>query len=582
MRLIFYNFDIVCKDWGRYIREGKMKAKIRKIMRRHICRVLIGSACISVLSACGKQNGVKPGNQTDSLQEIQQIVEKESLGIENQDEERRSNEMNTDYAKLFEGVNITESFKGLDHTNPCMTQRFGADPYAMVYGDRVYFYMTGDAFEYDENGNIKENTYSKINSIQVMSTNDMVNFTDHGSIKAVSETGCAKWASNSWAPAAAWKEIDGKPQFFLYFADSARGIGVLTADSPIGPFRDPLDHALITKKTPNCETIEWLFDPAVLVDDDGRSYLYFGGGVPKNKIERPGTARVVELGADMISIVGEPKVIDAPYLFEDSGIHKAGNKYYYTYCSNWQVDQKGTDQYGFHNGEIVCMESDSPMGPFTFKETILKNPGDYFGLYGNNHHCVFRFQDNWYMAYHTRVLEKAMGVEKGYRCTHIDAFEMQEDGTIGFIQQTLKGREQLHYVNPYEENSAVNFAVMGGVNSTGADSSSSYYGYGNMAVSDIQTGDFIKVQGVDFGTDSPKTFEASVRRTVEAESMIQIRVDGPDGQVLGYLPVDAELGNEFTSEVCTLLADSSVTGVHDLYFVFYGEGYEIKSWKFNK
>ncbi len=487
--------------------------------------------------------------------------------------------MNSDYAKLFENFKATTNYKGMDHTNPCMTQRFGADPYALVYGDRVYFYMTGDEFEYDKDGQLIENTYSKIDTIQVISTNDMVNFTDHGSIKAASETGCAKWARNSWAPAAAWKEINGKPQFFLYFADSARGIGVLTADDPAGPFRDPLGHALITKQTENCATIEWLFDPAVFVDEDGRSYLYFGGGVPVGKVERPGTARVVELGDDMISIKGVPVVIDPPYLFEDSGIHKTGNKYYYTYCSNWQVDQKGTDEFGFHNGEIVCMESDGPMGPFTFKETILKNPGEYFGLSGNNHHCVFSFQGTWYMTYHTRLLEKNMGIEKGYRCTHIDAFDMQADGTIGFIDQTVKGRKQLRFVNPYEENSAACFAVMGGVNCVGADSVSRECGCGNMALSDIQTGDFIRIAGVDFGSASPKTFEAGVRRKDLKESVVQVRIDGLEGEILGYLPINGELSEEFNKESCALL-NQDVTGVHDLYFLFYGEGYEIKNWRF--
>lgn len=225
-------------------------------------------------------------------------------------------------------ITITKGYKGVDDTNPLMTQRFGADPYAMVYRDRVYIYMTADVFEYNTDGNVKENTYSKIHQINMISTNDMVNFTDHGSINAASQTGIAKWAKNSWAPAAAWKEIDGKDQFFLYFADGGGGIGVLQADSPIGPFRDPLGKGLITRKTPNCANVFWLFDPAVLMDDDGRAYLYFGGGVPEGKAVAPGTARVVELGADMISIVGNPQTIEVPYLFEDSGIHKAGGKYY--------------------------------------------------------------------------------------------------------------------------------------------------------------------------------------------------------------------------------------------------------------
>ena len=296
-----------------------------------------------------------------------------------------------EYEALFDEIEAITPYKSLSNTNPIMTQRFGADPYAMVYKDRVYFYMTGDTFEYDADGSVTENTYGKINTISVVSTTDMVNFEDHGTVYAAGSKGAAKWAANSWAPAAAWKEIDGEVKFFLYFANSGGGIGVLTSDSPTGPFEDPLGEALINNHTPNCADVIWIFDPAVLVDDDGRAYLYFGGGVPEGQAANPGTARVVELGEDMISIAGEPVIIDAPYVFEDSGIHKYNNKYYYTYCSNWDVDQAGTDQYGFESGEIVCMESESPLGPFTIKETILENPGKYFGLGGNNHHCVFSF-----------------------------------------------------------------------------------------------------------------------------------------------------------------------------------------------
>lgn len=493
------------------------------------------------------------------------------------------NETEEKEMSVMEKLELTEAWKGLDDTNPLMTQRFGADPYAMVYGDRVYIYMTADAFEYDVERNIKENSYGTIHQINIISTDDMVNFTDHGAVNAASKIGSAKWARNSWAPAAAWKEIDGKPQFFLYFADAGGGIGVLQSDSPTGPFYDPLGHALISRETPNCADVLWLFDPAVLTDDDGRSYLYFGGGVPEGKVADPGTARVVELGADMISIVGEPKRIDVPYLFEDSGIHKAGGKYYYTYCSNWQVDAAGTEKYGFHNAEIVSLESDSPMGPFTFKEVILQNPGSVFGISSNNHHCVFEFGGQWYIAYHTRVLERAMGVEKGYRATHIDAFTMQEDGTIGMIRQTLKGREQLKYVDAYSENRAVNFAVMGGVDTLAADEKDC----GNMALGDIQSGDFVKVAGVDFGDTAPASFSASVRsqKGLAASGEIFLCIDSPEGAVIGSLPLGtlpegSASNREFTG--CTAQLSGAVTGVHDLYLIFDGEGYEIETWRFER
>ena len=537
--------------------------------------ILLGAVC---LVGCA---GQKDTSRTEQETTWEQAEEGESkVQEETQLTTEEGTKDSADYDALFEKITLTESYKGLDDTNPLMTQRFGADPYAMVYGDRVYFYMTADAFEYDgAAGKLGENTYSRIRSINVISTSDMINFTDHGSIRVAGKDGAAVWARNSWAPAAAWKEIDGKPRFFLYFADAGGGIGVLVSDSPTGPFTDPLGEGLITRQTPNCADVLWLFDPAVLVDDDGKAYLYFGGGVPEGRAADPGTARVVQLGDDMISLAGDPVRIDAPYVFEDSGIHKVGGKYYYTYCSNWQVDPEGTARYGFVNGEIVSMESDSPMGPFTLKETILENPGRYFGLYGNNHHCVFSFRDNWYITYHTRVLEQAMGVELGYRCTHVDEFTMGEDGTIGKIPQTLQGRRQLSYVDPYTQNRAANFAVMGGIACVASDDGAKQYGSGNMALGEIDTGDFVVVKGVDFGEEAPVKWSASVRNPKGEEGVIRICADGPDGTVLGYLPV-TDPAEEFTEY--TVFLERAVTGVHDLCLVFSGEGYELESWQFHK
>ena len=492
------------------------------------------------------------------------------------DGQEEESDMNGDYAAYFQGMKLTESYKGPGDTNPLMTQRFGADPYAMEYGGRVYFYMTADAFEY-QGSEVQENTYGKIHSINVISTADMVNFTDHGSIEAAGSAGAAKWASNSWAPAAAWKNIGGQDRFFLYFADGGGGIGVLTADSPTGPFTDPLGHGLVTRQTPTCAEVLWLFDPAVLVDDDGRAYLYFGGGVPEGKAAAPGTARVVELGEDMISLKGDPKPIDVPYLFEDSGIHKYNNKYYYTYCTNWQVDAEGTAAYGFHNAEIASLESDSPMGPFAFKEVILENPGKLNGLYGNNHHCVFRFKDNWYIAYHARTLEKNMGVEKGYRCTHVDSFIMGEDGTIGRIPLTMSGRKQLETLDPYREVNAATLAMQGGLDTVALDNA------GRMALSSIDSGDFFKVQGVDFGDTAPGALRITARCGEKTTGLIQVRLDSPQGQALGYVPVGAAQGDEDGFAVYEAELEQEVTGVHDLYFVFYcGEGgsYELSGWQF--
>ena len=93
--------------------------------------------------------------------------------------------------KLFSSVNPTASYKKSGENNPLYTQRFGADPGVMEYNGRVYVYMTNDVVEYDSNGKVTENTYGQVNKINCISSDDMVNWTDHGCINVAGEIGRA-------------------------------------------------------------------------------------------------------------------------------------------------------------------------------------------------------------------------------------------------------------------------------------------------------------------------------------------------------------------------------------------------------
>ena len=112
--------------------------------------------------------GAQQGGQAEGAEGAQQGGQAE--GVEN----AQNGTGEQDWAACFQNMKYTKSDKGILDTNPVMTQRFGADPYAMVYGDRVYLYMTADALERDADGQVTENTYSKIRSINVISTDDMV------------------------------------------------------------------------------------------------------------------------------------------------------------------------------------------------------------------------------------------------------------------------------------------------------------------------------------------------------------------------------------------------------------------------
>jgi len=456
-------------------------------------------------------------------------------------------------AASFSGVSPQKPIKDIKNKNPCITHRYSADPGVMVYNGRVYVYATNDGD--GSLRNVGENTYSQINTINVMSSDDLVNWMDHGSIKAAGGSGAARWASNSWAPTATWKKINGQDKFFLYFANNASGIGVLTADSPTGPFKDPIGKALISRQTPN-SNVEWLFDPAVFVDTDGTGYIYYGGGVPTGQNSNPKTIRAVKLGADMISISGTPVTIDAPWVFEDSGINKVGNTYLYSYCTNW-----ANGPYG--NAKIAYMSSSSPLGPFTYKGTCFDNPGTFFGTTGNNHHTIIEFKGKHYIFYHAEWLNKQIfGSQKGYRTTHVD--EMPLNGSsFGNAKGTLTGPTQVKNVDGSTLNYAASFAWQSGI---------SVSGQGAVTQVNYSRGGWTGVSSVSLGNASSITLKASSR----SGATIKICTDSQNGQALGYVEIPA--GGSLQNVTGNL---SGASGNKNLFFISSGDA-TIESWQLGK
>ena len=457
---------------------------------------------------------------------------------------------------LFAGITPTASYKADGENNPLFTQRFGADPGVMEYNGRVYVYTTNDVIEYDSNGKVTENTYAQVNKINCLSSEDLVNWTDHGAIPVAGTDGIAKWATCSWAPCAAHKTINGKEKFFLYFCNGGNGVSVLTADSPTGPWTDPLGKAMITRATPNCSDITWLFDPAVMVDDDGTGYLCFGGGVPDGKDAMPGTSRIVKLGDDMISLAGTPVTIEAPYLFEDSGINKIGDTYYYTYCSNWNT---AGNAYGMTSGAIEYMTSNNPLGPYTYGGELFRNQGTFFGLYGNNHHSLCTLDGQLYLFYHNRSVEKAMGIEGNYRSPQVDAVTMQ--GTkIQAVTGTMTGIAQKKTIDPYQTVQAETMSNQAGIQ---------VRGLGDTVVTEIDQGDWIKVSGVNF---SKGAAQITMKVSSKNGCAVKICTGSPTGKAVGY----AEIPSGGTMTTVSAMVQG-LNGTQDLYFVFSGQA-EMDSW----
>jgi len=452
---------------------------------------------------------------------------------------------------MFTDLNYLSSLKQPTHNNPLYTQRFGADPGMLAWNGRLYVYTTNDAVTTDENGRVLENTYGNIRTINCISSADLVNWTDHGPIPVAGKDGAAVWASNSWAPCAAHKRIGGEDRFFLYFCNGGNGVSVLTADDPAGPWRDPLGHGLITRDVPNCANVLWLFDPAVFVDNDGTGYLFFGGGVPEGMQADPGTIRCVQRGEDRISLVGEPQAVHAPYVFEDSGINRIGDTYYYTYCSNFTT--QGNDM-GITNGAIQYMTADHPMGPYTWRGEFFQNPERFFGLGGNNHHSLITFKGEHYLAYHARTLETPMGITGNYRSPHLNKLIVDPDGTLGMVQGTMEGVEQVERFDPFARIPAATMARQAGVQVSGHDDSVRIH---------TESGSWLHLKGVDLGSGAARFTLCAASQEGGA---VRLMADGLQGDVLCTLQVPA--GQELREISVEMEA---VSGVHDLYIAFAGQ-----------
>lgn len=471
-------------------------------------------------------------------------------------------EINASELTKMQTLMASKAVKLISDNNPIMAHKFGADPAVLIYNDTVYVYSTNDMQQLEYNSGKEDNGYNKINSLNIFASKDLVNWTDCGTVAVAGTNGPAKWATNSWAPAIACKKIDGKDKFFLYFADSGNGIGVVTADSPVGPFVDPIQKPLISRSMPNCGNINWLFDPAVMVDDDGKGYLVFGGGHDPEKYEHPKTSRVVALADDMVSIIGTPETLDPPFLFEDSGINKIGNTYVYSYCTNFADRSKSNDKDKMPTGVIGYMTSTSPLGPYEYKGYTLENPGTYYGKGGNNHHWIFQFKNKWYIAYHAQTIERNIGIEKGgYRSLYINDFEINSDGSFPIQKAGKAGVQQVGAFNPYEEIPAATFhsIINAGVTN-------------NQTVKSLKDGAYVCIKGVDFSAGAKKV-EINTAKS-DKSGTVKFQLDGFGGN--GTLISEVKTKKSTAEEKVKL--PENLNGKHDLYIIL-SEGVELINWQ---
>lgn len=265
-----------------------------------------------------------------------------------------------------------------------------ADPHIAFFGDRCYIYPTTDGTK-----------DWRSTSFQAWSSEDLVDWKNEGVIFDLPRD--LKWADiHAWAPAIATK--NGK--YYFYFSAN-RNIGVAVADSPVGPFQDPLGKPLVSAQDyPGMQCI----DPMVFVDDDGSAYLYWG--------QR--RSKVVRLNDDMTSFdPADVRDITPPGYNEGPFVHKRNGTYYLSWSEFDTRDPRYSVAYG---------TSDSPLGPFikAADNPILKQEEN---VRAAGHHSIGKLpgRDEWVVAYHRFQVPDGDGY---HRETCISPLRHNEDGSI--------------------------------------------------------------------------------------------------------------------------------------------------------
>lgn len=475
-------------------------------------------------------------------------------------EEELMKSINSITARVSVTAELKTPLKPVTQMNPLVSQRYSADPTSVEYNGRVYVYSTNDdqPYSYGE----EKNDYGKISTLNVFSSDDMVNWTDHGyiDVKAL-----APWANTSWAPSIVKRvEDDGLTHFYLFYAANGWCTGVLTATSPLGPWTDPLGEAVIVPTDSKVKGImKNCFDPGAVVDTDGTIYVACGAG-HVSEPEPTGSA-IVKLNDDLS--IAEVHGLNAPFFFEANEMNIINGKYVYTYTSNWGDRKTPISIEGYTPSAIASMEymiADNPMGPYEYKGWYFKNPGDMGFIGGNNHTHLQEFKGKWYLFYHARIIEEVNKPYVDFRNVLVDEITVNEDGTINPTTATREGVPQIKNLNPFDLNRAATICSQAGITTKvlieGEDT----------VVTDIQEGDWILVKGVDFG-DGASKFSAKIK----GKGIVDIRIDELSSQTVGSIDFDTVDFTDITNNIDT------ITGVHDVYFVFGGNDWEFDSWQFS-
>ncbi len=252
----------------------------------------------------------------------------------------------------------------------------------------------------------------RMDRYHVFSTEDMVNWTDHGEIMNAAtvrlhdDWGCDGFM---WAPDCAYNPSERR--YYFYFPHPADTdnwnttwrVGVAISKYPDREFW----------VVGYVEGMPAEIDPCVFVDDDGQPYIYNGGGGKcyGGKLKKDDWTK---LDGEMEPMTG---LVD---FHEGAWVHKKDGVYYMSYADNYMENGHGANR-------LRYAVSDSPLGPWQYRDVYLGTTGC-----DTSHGSIVKYKGEWLAFYHNC----AVSGQGNLRSVCVDKLYYNANGTIQMVKQT--------------------------------------------------------------------------------------------------------------------------------------------------
>jgi arabinoxylan arabinofuranohydrolase len=412
--------------------------------------------------------------------------------------------------------------------NPILPiQHFVPDVEARQWQDgRMYLYGS-----YDISGRTSYCSWE----YRVFSSADLIHWEDHGeSFRSAPPDASVTWTD---APLYAPDCIYYNGRYYLFFCNAGNREGVAQSLAPTGPFTNavPIEGA-------DGDAI----DPAVLVDDDGQVYYYWGQFHMRGAKLRPdlGGIQPETLCTDLIDEAGHG-------FHEGASIRKRNGIYYLVYAD---ISRGRPTCLGYATGQF-------PLGPFTKRGIIVDNTGCDPETW-NNHGSIAEFNGQWYVFYH-----RSSQASNYNRRVCVEPIRFGADGSIDEVEMTTQGVSgPLPATQPI---GAWRACLLSGHVRTAADGPTESDPTVRECLTHIHHDDWAAYKHVDFDTQPVHTFQARAG-SLAYGGLIEIHLDAPDGELIGTCRVPRTGGwRKWSTVSCPI---QGAKGVRALYLVFRGAG----------